>query len=280
MFEQRRAYVEIEGFSERTGFFGSVEYRNVFAGFGNGFYKSGRNEGTVQTDFDQTVFLALCVQFIDAFFYRFRARAHDYDNVFGVFCSDVIKQMIFSSCQRRNFVHHFLYDVGRRVIVTICGFSVLEVSIAVLRRAALYGMFGIERARLEFGNVFVQSFFLEYGFHFLIIDRIDLTHFMRSTESVEEVDERHARTERGKVRNKRKIHYFLNGTARDHCKSRLTACHDVRMVAEDVQRMCGKGARRNVHNHGEQFARNFIHIGNHQQKSLRSSVSRGQRACR
>ncbi len=48
------------------------------------------------------------------------------------------------------------------------------------------------------------------------------------------------------------------------------------MVAENVQRVSRKGASRNMHNHRHKLARNFIHIGDHQQKSLRSGVSARQ----
>ena len=80
------------------------------------------------------------------------------------------------------------------------------------------------------------------------------------------------------MRDERKIHDFLHRAAGDHRESRLTASHNVGMVAEDVQRMRRKRARRNVHDHGEQFARNLVHVGDHEQKPLRSGVSGGERA--
>ena len=50
------------------------------------------------------------------------------------------------------------------------------------------------------------------------------------------------------------------------------------MVAEDVERACGKRTRRNVEHGGKQLARDFIHIGDHEQQTLGRGVSGGQRA--
>ncbi len=139
-------------------------------------------------------------------------------------------------------------------------------------------MFGIERARLEFRNVLSESFLIEDRLHFRIIDRVDLAHFVGGSESVEEVDKGNAGTKRRKMRNEREIHNFLYGTACDHRKTRLAASHYVGMVSEDIQRMRRNRARRNVHDHGQKFARDLIHIGDHEEQALRCGIRCRERA--
>ena len=81
------------------------------------------------------------------------------------------------------------------------------------------------------------------------------------------------------MRDEGEVHDFLHRAGGDHGKARLAARHDVGMVAEDVQRVCGERARRNVHDHGQKFARDLVHIGDHEKEPLRSGVSGRQRAC-
>ena len=138
---------------------------------------------------------------------------------------------------------------------------------------------GVERPCAEVGNVLFKALLVDDRLHFLIGDDVDLGDFVRGAEAVEEGDEGNARTEGRKVRDEGEVHDFLHRAGGDHGKARLAACHDVGMVAEDVQRVCGERARRNVHDHRQKFARDLVHIGDHEKEPLRSGVSGRQRAC-
>ena len=59
-------------------------------------------------------------------------------------------------------------------------------------------------------------------------------------------------------------------------KPRGAACHDVRMVPEDRQRVRRHGARGDVHREGRQLARDLEHVGNHQKQPLRRGEGRRQ----
>ena len=48
------------------------------------------------------------------------------------------------------------------------------------------------------------------------------------------------------------------------------------MVAKDAERMCGHGTGRNMEYAGEQLSGNLVHIGNHQQQTLRRSERCGE----
>ena len=184
--------------------------------------------------------------------------------------------MVFSSAFSRNNVHHFLDDCGGSLVIAVRRFSVLEVGVAVLRGTLLNGVLGVQRAGLEVCNV-ARNFRLvadSADFRVIVgfVPNVYFGNLVAGSEAVEEVDKGHLRFQRGQMRNKRQIHNLLNGAVAKHCKARLAACHNVGMVAENVKRMSRQRARRNVHNHGQQLARNFIHIGNHQQQTLRSGV--------
>ena len=273
-FDQRVDEVLIKRFTERAGLFRSVKHRNAFAGRGNRGNKAIHGERTVQTDFQQTVFLAARVQVIDRLFADIRAAAHDDDHVLSVGSADIIEQMIGTSGQFADFVHVFLYDFRNCVIVLVRGFSSLEVDIRVLSGTALMRMLRVQSSGTErLDRVTVEQFV-----HVLVIDRFDLLDFMGSTESVEEMKERYRSFDRGKMRDERKIHNFLYGRGSEHRKSGLTACHHVTVIAEDRKSMRGKRTSADMKYAGKQFARDLVHVGDHQKKSLRCGESRGKRA--
>ncbi len=91
------------------------------------------------------------------------------------------------------------------------------------------------------------------------------------------MQEGYAALDCGKMRNARQIHNFLYGVGSQKSEARLTACHNVGMVAEDGQCLCSQRTRRYMEYAGKQFAGNFIHIGNHQQKTLRCCICCCQR---
>lgn len=80
------------------------------------------------------------------------------------------------------------------------------------------------------------------------------------------------------MRDGAKVHDLLRVGLGQHCIACLTAGVHVGMVAKDIKRMRGDTARGDVDDVGQQLARDFIHIRDHQQKSLRCGVSRCQSA--
>ena len=76
------------------------------------------------------------------------------------------------------------------------------------------------------------------------------------------------------------VHNFLRIGFREHCKTGLTACVNVGMVAENVEGVGRYAACGNMEYAGKKFARDLIHIRDHQEKSLRRSVCSGESARR
>ena len=99
---------------------------------------------------------------------------------------------------------------------------------------------------------------------------------MAGAESVEEVQERNAALDGGKMCHSGEILGFLDGAGGEHRKTCLTAGHYVLMVSEygesvGCQRTCG-----NMENCRKHFACNLVHVGYHQKKSLGCSVGGGE----
>ena len=260
LFEQSGAYVEVQRFAQRAGFLRPVEHREFFHGLGQRRDERVHGERAVQPYFQHADLMPFLVHSVDGFFDGFRAAAHDDGNVFRVGRAHVIEEVIFSARQGGDLVHHLLHDGGGGFVILVRRFAVLEVDVRILRRAFLNRMFGVERACAEI----FDFLHVDEGFHFVVIDDVDLAHFMAGTEPVEEVQKRHFRFQRGKVRDEREVHNFLYGVAGEHRKARLTARHHVGMVAENIERVRRQSSRADVEDRREQFARDLVHIRNHQ----------------
>ena len=61
---------------------------------------------------------------------------------------------------------------------------------------------------------------------------------MRSTETIEEMEERHPPLNSRQMRHSRQIHHLLHATRREHGKTRGAGSHHIAMVAK-----YGKGVR-------------------------------------
>ena len=150
----------------------------------------------------------------------------------------------------------------------------LEEDIAVLSRAAQHGMLGVDGAFAER----LDRVPIDHLGKILVVPRLDLLDLVRGTETVEEVDERNSALDGREVRDGAEVHDLLLVGFRHHRKARLTAGVDVGMIAEDVEGVRRDAARRDVDHAGEQFARDLVHIRDHQKKSLRRGVGGGQSA--
>ena len=112
----------------------------------------------------------------------------------------------------------------------------------------------------------------------LVIPDSDLLDLVGGTEAVEEVDEGNAAFDGGQVGDSAQIHDFLHVGLAQHGKAGLTAGVDVGVVTEDVQRLSSDGTGGDVENCGQQLTGDLVHIGDHQEQTLRRGVGGGQRA--
>jgi len=104
--------------------------------------------------------------------------------------------------------------------------------------------------------------------HDILAQFLDLLNLVGGAEAVEEVDKRHARLERGRVRNQGQVHGFLDVAGGQHGKAGGTRRHNIGMVAEDRKRLGRQRARRHMKHRGSQLARDLVHVGDHQEQTL------------
>ena len=228
-FSQRGHDIFIQRLAERTGFFGTVQNGNALAGCGECFDKFLGSERAIQTNFNESEFITFSIQIVDGFLNYICAAAHADDYVLSIFCSDIVKQMIAAAGDLADFVHIVLDGLRNRIVVRIRSFTCLEINIRVLSGTAEMGMIRVHSACTETCHCITVKQFV----HICIVDHFDLLYFMRSTEAIEEVAERNAGLDRGKMCYQCQVHNFLHGSRCQESKSGLTAGHYVTVISED-----------------------------------------------
>ena len=92
------------------------------------------------------------------------------------------------------------------------------------------------------------------------------------------MNERNSALDSGKVRYAAQVHDFLHGAGAEEGETGLAAGHDVGVVAEDGERVGRNGTRGHMEDAGEQFARDLIHVREHQQEALGCGIGGGESA--
>ena len=156
-------------------------------------------------------------------------RAGANDDALGVGCANVVKQMVLPAGQPRELVHRLLDGVGAGDVVRVGALAGLEVDVRVLGRAAHDGMVGRQGAVAVGTNQVIVDHRPHDGF----VDGGDLVDLMRGAEAVEEVDERHARLQRGGVGNEGEVHRLLHGIGTQQREAGIAGRHHVAMIAKN-----------------------------------------------
>ena len=160
----------------------------------------GSHEWTIEAHLEQAELCTLLVQVFDGLLGDIRAAAHQYEHMLGIRRTDVVKEVVFAAGDLADLFHIMLDNAGHRVIILVGCFTTLEIDVRVLRRAALMRMFRIQRASAEC----LDRIVIEQFTHVFVVDGFDLLHFVGGTEAIEEMKERNAALDRGKMRNQSK----------------------------------------------------------------------------
>ena len=164
---------------------------------------------------------------------RIRRRSHDNNHLLRIFGSDVIEQVVLASYNLGELVHRLLYDLRNDQIIFIHRLPALEINVGILRRAANHGPVRRKSPHLMPGN----EVFIDHRTHIIQCQLFDLLHLMTCPETIEEVQKRQTRSQSGLLSDQCHIHDFLNTARSEHRKTRLSTGHDIRMIAEDRQRL-------------------------------------------
>ena len=230
-------------------------------------------ERTIEVNNKYTNFSAFCIKFFNNSANGVCATTHYDDDVFCIFCTVVVEQVIFATGHFGDFAHVFFYDFRKSIVVVVYCFTSLEVDVRVLSSTADNRIVRVQTALTECRNcIFIKEFC-----QFIVFHNFDFLDFVRGTEAVKEVQEGNATFDCGKVSNCGKVHNFLNTAFCQKCEASLASSHNVLVVTKDGQGAGCQCACRNVEYCRQQFASHFIHIGNHQKQALGCGVSSGQR---
>ncbi len=272
----RGAHVQIERIAHRARLFRAVEHRDGLHRLRQRRDERVRGERTVQANLDEADLLAGGDKRLDRLVQRLAAGAHRHDDAFGVRCAHVVEEVVAAPRERGQLVHARLHDGRRRLVVLLAALAPLEVHVRILRRAPHGRVFRVERPPAEVRHGFLVDHLADR----LIVYLVDLLHFVGRAETVEEMQERHARVQRRPVRDKRQILRFLHRVGREDGEPRLPARHDVPLVAENAQALAGQRTRRDVEDRRGELARDLVHVRDHQQKALRRREGRRERTRR
>ena len=130
----------------------------------------------------------MSVHIVYNFFCNVAYRTHSYDNSVCIRSAVVVEELIVCTELFVYLAHVFFNNIGKSIVIFVAGFSVLEEYIAVFCRAAKNGMFGVESACAEC----CESILVYHRFEIVIIPCFDFLDFVRSSETVEEVDKRYS----------------------------------------------------------------------------------------
>ena len=267
-------HIHVQRLAHGAGLLGPVEDGDLLAGGGDGGQELLGGEGAVQADLDQADLLAVGVHVVDDFLGHVADGAHGDDDALGVGGAIVVEQLIVGAQLLVDLAHVLLDHCGQGVVVLVAGLTVLEEDVAVLVAAAHVGPLGVEGMAAEG----VDGVHVHHFLQILIVPSGDLLDLVGGAEAIKEVDEGNAALQGGQMGHGSQVHDFLDVALSQHGKAGLTAGHDVGVVAEDVQRMGGDGTGGDMEDAGEEFAGDLVHIGDHQQKTLRRRVGGGQGA--
>ncbi len=229
--------------------------------------------GRYKPHLDQSNFLAACVQSFDCLLGGFRSRPHHHDHSLRVRGAHIVKQPVLPAHDLGKLVHHGLHLGGANVVVRVRGLTDLKEYVRILRCPAQHRM--IRRKcplpMFEHAVHVNQSPQIVFGQH------LNLVYFVRGPEAVEEMKKGNPGFERGRMRDQRKIHSLLHRVRTQHGPAGGTTKHHVTVIAKDGKRVGRQRAGRNVKGCRGQFARNLIHVRNHQQQPLRCRKGGRQR---
>ena len=153
-----------------------------------------------------TYLLALLREVVNGLVSSLSGRTHEDDNTLCVLCTVVVEKVVLTACYLGQLLQIVLHHLRHLIVSGVASLTMSEECLGVLCRTACHRMLRSKSTVTEALDILRIH---EFG-HILLIYHLYLVVLMRSTESVEEVDERDVSLERGKMRSSRKVHHFLH----------------------------------------------------------------------
>ncbi len=269
-------HIHVERVAVGTGLFGAVEHADglhmLHQALRHGLHEVLHAEGTIEMHGHNAGLLALGVEIVHHRLDGLGNGTDGDDNVLGIGGTVVGEGSVVTTGYLANLLHVVGHDVGQGIVVFVLYFASLEIDVAILSGAAGYAVLGVEGAVAES----LQCLLVNEGTQVFHIHLFHLLYLVRGAEAVEEVHERHAALDGSKVSHRSEVHYLLHRGGGQHGEAGLARSHHVGMVAEDGESLGSQRTSRYVEHAGQQLAGNLIHVGNHQQETLRGGVGGGE----
>ena len=182
---ESRLNIEVQWFALSSWFLSTVKYSNALNCSRNSLLDSLNREWTVEVNCYHTNFLTLLYEVIDSFASWLCCRTHQYDNVFCIFCTIIVKQMVFTTCNLADFSQVLLYNLWDCIVIAVRSLTVCEECFWILSCTTSNRTFRSKCTVAEILNPLLLNQWTDvFHIHFL-----NLMILMRSTEAVEEVNE-------------------------------------------------------------------------------------------
>ena len=157
---------------------------------------------------NHTNLLALLVQVVDSLASWLCSRTHQDDDVLSILSTIVVEEVILTTSDLSHLLAVLLYNLRDCIVVRVASLTVCEECLWVLSGTASNRTLRSQCTVTEVLNeLFLNQWTDVFHIHFL-----DLVVLVRSTETVEEVNERNLCLQCSQVRNCREVHNLLNRT--------------------------------------------------------------------
>mmetsp|Transcript_16002 Transcript_16002/g.43308 ORF Transcript_16002/g.43308 Transcript_16002/m.43308 type:complete len:1074 (+) Transcript_16002:1190-4411(+) len=269
---QRSANVGEQGLANTGGVLDTVKNCDLLHRGREGGKEALLDPRAEETDLEDTDLLALAVEVMDNLGQRDGSGTHGNHDVLSIRVAIVGKGSIAAASDLRDLVGPLVQVGGDLGDVLVGSLSTLEENVR-----SLVGTLdvGIQRGQ---GSVVVRLHGIPRDelLDGVVVDHLDLVDLVRRTEAIEEMEDGDTHVHGGQVRNERLVHNHLGRLGAQHDPASGAARHDVTLVTIDVQGVGAKSTGRNVENAGKHLSGDFVHVGDHQEQSLGSSVGRSQ----
>jgi hypothetical protein len=118
---------------------------------------------------------------------------------------------------------------------------------------------------------------VEHRAQLVVAEQLDAPQLVGGAEAIEEVEERHPRGQGRGVGDRGQVVGLLRRVRRQHREAGLAHRHDVRVIAEDRQRVGRDRARRHVEHEGGQLAGDLVEVGDVEEEALGGGEAGGER---
>nr|OZC24259.1 hypothetical protein SPACI_00260 [Sporomusa acidovorans DSM 3132] len=179
--------IQVQGFSQRSHFFGSVQDGNFLYCSGDVCKEVFQGEWPIEMYGQQAYFFAPGIEVIDYFFNGLTHRAHGNNHARCIRGAMIVEQMVFPAGQFADFSHIAFDDCRQFLMKTVRYFPLLKMDVYALHSAFGQRMVGVKR---PFSKD-IDSFPVQQFIQFFIFQHFNFLHFVRGSKPVKEIEKRH-----------------------------------------------------------------------------------------